>query len=79
MFCPRFHPSSKLPPVDDMAAADFAREFPAESRYTEFKQGVSRRKLAEALVGFSNADGGVVLIGVTSTGKVVGLDSARRT
>lgn len=72
---PRFHPLSELPPIDGLAVSDFACEFPAESRYTEFKQGISRRKLAEALVGFSNADGGVVLIGVTATGKVIGLDS----
>lgn len=71
----RFHPSSEFRPGDEMSPASFAREFPAESRYTEFKQGISCRKLVEALVGFSNADGGVARIGVTSAGKVLGLDS----
>jgi len=75
MIWPRFHPLSDLPPVDELTASDFAREFSAESRHIEFKQCISRRKLADALVGFSNADGGIVLIGVSSAGKVTGLDS----
>lgn len=75
MTWPRFHPLSDLSPVDELTASGFAREFSSESRHIDFKQGISRRKLADALVGFSNADGGVVLIGVPSAAKVVGLDS----
>jgi ATP-dependent DNA helicase RecG len=55
-----------------MSAEEFAAAFPAESDYVERKSGVSRSAVQEAVVAFSNADGGVVLIGVDDAGAVVG-------
>ena len=55
-----------------MALSDFKRELPEETQLIEFKRGVSRNQLQETVVAFSNADGGVILIGVADDGEVVG-------
>jgi ATP-dependent DNA helicase RecG len=55
-----------------MSAADFAEAFPTESDYVERKSGVSRSAVQDAVVAFSNADGGVLLIGVDDAGSIVG-------
>ncbi|MGQ0825126.1 MAG: ATP-binding protein [Actinomycetota bacterium] len=47
---------------------EFAVSFPGEGRYVEFKEGFSRREVANTLVAFSNDDGGVLLLGVTDAG-----------
>jgi len=59
---------------------EFRREFVSklatknrvESRFVEAKAGVSQKKIAEAVVGFSNSEGGVILIGVRDDGSVPG-------
>jgi ATP-dependent DNA helicase RecG len=51
---------------------EFRREFPEEGQYVEFKQGIGRGPLQESVVAFSNASGGVILIGVSDAGDVVG-------
>jgi len=68
---PPFHParSQETLPLT-FSPADFDREFPVETGYVERKQGTSG--LDEAIVAFSNADGGVVLIGVADDGTVHG-------
>lgn len=43
-----------------------------EGDYIERKTGVGQDPLQDALVGFSNADGGVVFVGVTDEGEIVG-------
>jgi len=55
-----------------MSIADFAEAFPAESEFVERKSGFNRTAVQEAAVAFSNADGGVILIGVDDVGIVVG-------
>lgn len=55
-----------------MALADFRARYPDESQHVEFKTGLSRKKVQEAVVAFSNADGGLVLIGVEDDGTPVG-------
>ncbi|HWL43644.1 MAG TPA: ATP-binding protein [Ilumatobacter sp.] len=51
----------------------FHQEFPGESEYVEFKQGLSEQRLQLAAVAFSNADGGVFVIGVSPNHAIVGV------
>ena len=74
MAYPLFHPSCGRAPAGALTAGEFAAEFPAESRHVEFKVGVSRDRIAEAAVAFSNADGGVILVGVSNDGTVPGVE-----
>lgn len=55
-----------------MTRVEFSKAFPAESDLVERKKGASQKPLAESIVAFSNADGGVVLLGVDNEGHVVG-------
>lgn len=55
-----------------MTSEQFRDEFPRESQYVEFKKGVGSDPLQETIVAFSNADGGVILIGVSDDGSVHG-------
>ena len=55
-----------------MSMEDFHREYPDESQHVEFKTGLSRKKVQEAVVAFSNTDGGTVFIGVEDDGTPVG-------
>jgi ATP-dependent DNA helicase RecG len=68
---PPFHPRRTelrltLDPID------FKREFPGEGQYIEFKRGVGSNTLQDTVVAFSNADGGVILIGVEDDGTISG-------
>ena len=40
-----------------MSSEAFAETFSSESRHVELKEGVSRQKIREAVVAFSNDDG----------------------
>lgn len=71
---PMYHPNCRTHPVDELTAAQFAAEFPTEGEYIEFKEGAARDRIAQAAVAFSNADGGVILLGVTDGGLVKGAD-----
>lgn len=69
-----------------MTAEQFRDDFAAESEYIEFKKGIGSDQLQETIVAFSNADGGVILIGVLDDGTVQGrpldpgsVDSIHRT
>jgi ATP-dependent DNA helicase RecG len=68
---PPFHPSRADLPLA-LEPEEFEREFPAESDFVEFKTGISRNQIQETVVAFSNARGGVILIGVSDDGTIVG-------
>lgn len=77
---PLFHPlDTRLVPLS-MTMEEFRREFVSqlasknrvESRFVEAKEGFSRNRIGAAVVGFSNAEGGVILIGVRDDGSVPG-------
>ena len=74
---PLFHPRCPRPRPPSLTAGEFESEFGAdagrESDYVEFKEGLSTERIGQAVVAFSNADGGVVLIGVRDDGSVKGL------
>ena len=72
MSYPLFHPRGGRPRPLVLTPADFAREFTGEGRFVEFKEGFSRKEIAQTVVAFSNDDGGVLLLGVTNTGTVKG-------
>jgi ATP-dependent DNA helicase RecG len=55
-----------------MTLAEFKREFPTENGFIERKKGIGRGPLSESLVAFSNTDGGVILLGVSDEGQVLG-------
>jgi ATP-dependent DNA helicase RecG len=74
--CPPFHPLHPDSPPGRLTPAEFAVTFPGEDHHVEFKQGLSEHKLAEAITAFSNADGGVVLLGVHPSGRPVGIDAS---
>ncbi len=52
--------------------ADFEREFPTEGQHIEFKRGVGSDTLQDTVVAFSNANGGVILVGVEDDGAITG-------
>jgi ATP-dependent DNA helicase RecG len=52
--------------------ADFKQNFPEEGQCIEFKRGVGSDTLQDTVVAFSNANGGVILIGVEDAGTVLG-------
>ncbi len=68
---PPFHPERPEIPLA-LEKGEFQHEFPEEGQYVEFKNGVGRAPLQETIVAFSNAGGGVVLIGVSDSGEIVG-------
>jgi ATP-dependent DNA helicase RecG len=55
-----------------LAEEDFAQEFPGEGPLIEFKSGIGADQLQDTIVAFSNAEGGVILVGVSDDGDVVG-------
>lgn len=56
-----------------MTAEEFAAAYPSESRYVEWKSGSGSSALQRAIVAFSNAEGGVLLLGVDDRGRPTGL------
>lgn len=64
-----FHPEWAPSPLT-LTAAEFKAAFPGESQYVEFKRGTSMDELRNTAVAFSNADGGVILIGVRDDGMI---------
>ena len=63
-----------------MTLGEFKAAFPSESQHVEWKEGIGREKIQKAIVAFSNADGGVVMVGVTDKGNLIGksLDEGTR-
>jgi ATP-dependent DNA helicase RecG len=72
MAYPLFHPKNDAPHPMIMSEAEFSAAFPTESDYVERKTGIGTEPLQDAIVSFSNTDGGVILIGVNDEGTVVG-------
>lgn len=74
MAYPPLHPNSRESLANTLAPETFRSYYPGESQYVEFKQGVSENKIAEAIGAFSNAEGGVILIGVGADGTIHGIN-----
>ena len=55
-----------------MSGAQFREAFGSESEHVEWKAGAGSKPIQQTVVAFSNADGGVILIGVRDDGTVVG-------
>ena len=72
MSYPRFHPGSCREAVAELTVGEFEAEFATEGEHVEFKEGISHTRIAETAMAFSNADGGVILVGVTDQGVVKG-------
>lgn len=72
MLYPLFHPERGDEAPTTLDLADFRREFPEEGQFIEFKRGAGRDQLQESVVAFSNAGGGVILIGIADDGGIVG-------
>lgn len=75
MSYPVFHEFGAVPAAVEWSDEGFADAFPCEDAHIEFKQGLSESRIAEAVTAFSNSDGGVILLGVTDAGKVIGFAS----
>ena len=67
---PLFHPESRRPIPLALTVEEFSTAFPDESQFVEFKKGTSQQELQSTAVAFSNARGGVILIGVRDDGSV---------
>lgn len=74
MSYPLFHPNNPSPIPRLINAKRFTSEFPCESEHIEFKEGAPLDGIAETAVAFSNADGGVILLGVFDDGIVKGIN-----
>ena len=68
MTYPPFHPLGGDYP-SSMALNEFKTVFPSESQYVEWKEKIDRQKIRNAIVAFSNADGGIVMVGVNDDGE----------
>jgi ATP-dependent DNA helicase RecG len=75
MAYPLFHEAGPRDLPMALLPQQFAAEFPGEGDFVEFKQGLPETKLREAIVAFSNTNGGVVLLGVRDDGQVQGITS----
>lgn len=56
-----------------LSGEEFRGAFAGEGEHVEFKQGVSVSRVQDAVVAFSNTDGGVLLAGVADDGRIVGV------
>ena len=70
MAYPLFHPESPRPIPLALNLTEFRAAFPGESDSVEFKRGTSQEELQNTAVAFSNADGGVILLGVRDDGSI---------
>lgn len=73
MSYPLFHPRRTAPPPLFLDPPAFSAAFPGEDDHLELKQGISAHRIQETAVAFSNADGGVLVAGVSPDGRVVGI------
>lgn len=72
MAYPVFHPRNVTPLPLMMSRDEFIEAFSDEGQFVEWKRGASLDRIEEAGVAFSNAEGGVLLLGVEDDGNVVG-------
>jgi len=75
MAYPLFHEAGPRDLPMTLPPAQFSAEFPGESDYVEFKQGLSETKIREAVTAFSNSEGGVILLGVRDDGVPQGISA----
>lgn len=68
---PPFHPRSARA-ASSMTLDEFHEQFGGESDYIERKAGIGGSPVARAITAFSNTDGGVILVGVSDAGEVIG-------
>jgi ATP-dependent DNA helicase RecG len=73
MAYPLYHPQNPEDFPLLLTIEEFRNAFPAESDFIEFKEGIGGSTLAETVAAFSNASGGVLVLGVKNDGTVVGL------
>jgi ATP-dependent DNA helicase RecG len=74
MAYPLFHPSSPRPLPLVVTQRDFGAEYPGEDGHIEFKESASNGdRIQDAVVAFSNSDGGVILVGVDKAGLARGV------
>lgn len=76
---PLFHPENPRDFPLAMSRDEFLQEFPHESQHVERKAGLGSRPIQDAVVAFSNAEGGVILIGVDDSGDIVGKELTQST
>lgn len=72
MTFPLFHPRSRRQLPLSLTRDQFATAFPAEGGLVEFKRGSSAVQLQATAVAFSNATGGVLIVGVTDDREIYG-------
>ena len=72
MSYPLFHPRNQEPRPSVLTAQELAEKFDGETTHIEFKKGFSQKPITEAVVAFSNAEGGVILVGVDNRGRIKG-------
>jgi ATP-dependent DNA helicase RecG len=72
---PLFHPRRSGPRPLSISKETFRQELGTENGHVEWKTGAGGKPLQEAAVAFSNADGGVIVIGVGDDGEVVGRET----
>ena len=68
---PPFHPEGPSR-QRSMTSEQFETAFADESSFVEWKTGISRKQIQRAIVAFSNADGGVLMLGVDDDGRPTG-------
>lgn len=78
MAYPPFHPASDQTP-ERLTGAEFERSIAGETDYVEFKAGTGNQPLQDAIVAFSNADGGVIFIGIQDDGTILGREANQGT
>ncbi len=55
-----------------ITSEEFAHRYPDEGQQVEWKTGSSRKPVQEAVVAFSNAEGGIIMLGVATGGQLIG-------
>ncbi len=76
---PPLHPASRSQPSGFPSAEAFQRVFAEETDYVEFKTGTGNQPLQDAIVAFSNAEGGVIFVGVKDDGSIAGREPTQGT
>lgn len=68
---PLLHPADPRPQPPSLTADEFLAQF-REGKHVELKSGIGRGQIESSASAFMNADGGVVIVGVTDDGRIHG-------
>jgi ATP-dependent DNA helicase RecG len=79
MSYPPIHPASPNQPHRFSSTEEFQSVFDGETEYVEFKTGTGNQPLQDAIVAFSNTDGGIIFIGIRDDGGIVGRELSQGT